>query len=56
MIFLTAENSVLLDRTRFRRVDMNTNKIYHMAEAGALSPAIKPLTEEGKVDAEVLPR
>lgn len=51
-----AEQALLLDRTRYRRYDPTTNKTYHLAESGALSPAIKPLTEDGTVDTAVLAR
>ncbi len=52
----TAENSVLLDRTKYRRVDMDTGRVYHMADPGALSAPITPLTKEGAPDSEVLAR
>lgn len=56
VIFLTAEHAVLLDRTKYRRVDMDTGKTYHMAEGDALSAPITPVTKEGQPDAEVLAR
>jgi hypothetical protein len=53
---LSGEHSVLLDRTRYRRVDMETGRVYHMPEAGALTPALPPLTKEGAPDTEVAAR
>jgi hypothetical protein len=33
-----------------------TGKVYHLAEAGSLSEAVKPLKPDGSVDADVLAR
>lgn len=56
VVFLTASQSVLLDRTRYRRIDMDTNRVYHMATEGALSQPIRPLTKDGVLDQEVVAR
>lgn len=33
-----------------------TGKVYHLAEAGALSEAIRPLKPDGSVDADIMAR
>ncbi len=56
VVFLHAENAILVDRARCRRIDIDTNKIYHMADANALSPAIQPLTAAGTLDTQITQR
>jgi hypothetical protein len=56
VVFLGAENAVLLDRTQNRRIDPLTDKVYHLGGADALSQRIAPLTREGAVDKDVLGR
>jgi len=56
VIVLQAENAVLLDRTRHRRIDPLTEKVYQLGGPEALSPRIAPVTAEGAVDKEVLNR
>ena len=55
---MAADNSVLLDRTRHRKIDYETNKIYHIPakDAKPLCPTIEPLGKDGKVDAAVMAR
>ena len=58
-IFLSAPNDVLLDRTRHRKFDYLTNKVYHMPPVGvkALSPSLLPATlEGGRPDVDLLGR
>ena len=55
---MAADNSVLLDRTRHRKIDYETNKIYHIPakDSKPLCPTIEPLGKDGKVDAAVMAR
>ncbi|GAX74660.1 hypothetical protein CEUSTIGMA_g2108.t1 [Chlamydomonas eustigma] len=58
VIFLTATNEVLLDRTRHRKIDYITNKVYHIPakDAHALCATIEPVGKDGKPDAEIMTR
>lgn len=57
VVLLDGEHAMLLDRTKYRRYDPSTNKVYHLAEEGAsLSPPIRPTREDGSVDDEVVAR
>lgn len=58
VLLLEGEHAVLLDRTRYRRYDPATGRVYHMPEEGdqALSPAIRPEKPDGSVDTEVVAR
>ncbi|GLC37755.1 Adenylate kinase [Pleodorina starrii] len=58
VLFLEGEHALLLDRTRHRRYDPATGKVYHMPDEGAeaLSPTISPEKPDGSPDAEVLAR
>eukprot|EP00983_Pelagomonas_calceolata_P122730 1160936-Pelagomonas_calceolata.AAC.14 len=56
VVFLAAENAVLIDRTRNRRIDPLTDKVYHMGGNDALSPRIAPVTREGFVDKDAVAR
>ncbi|EFJ40819.1 adenylate kinase [Volvox carteri f. nagariensis] len=58
VLFLEGEHATLLDRTRYRRYDPVTGKVYHVPDEGvdALSPAIIPEKPDGTPDAEVMAR
>lgn len=56
VLFLGGENAVLIDRTQNRRIDPDTDKVYHMGGNDALSPKIEPKTANGAVDKEVVAR
>ncbi|PNH05620.1 Adenylate kinase, chloroplastic [Tetrabaena socialis] len=58
VLFLEGDHATLLDRTRYRRYDPFTGKVYHMPEDGAeaLSPPIRPEQEDGSLDTEVATR
>ena len=49
---------MLLDRTRYRRYDPTTGKVYHIPDdaAEAMSPPIQPERADGTLDTEVLAR
>jgi hypothetical protein len=53
---LEAEHALLMDRVQYRRIDYETGRTYHVAEADALSPAILPTTADGAVDEEIMGR
>eukprot|EP00775_Hariotina_reticulata_P013032 gene13032-13161_t len=56
VIMLEGPHTLLLDRVKYRRIDYNTGKVYHMAEAGALSELVRPLKPNGGLDNEVVAR
>ena len=58
MLLLEGEHAVLLDRSRYRRYDPATGKVYHMPgdNDDALSPPIQPERPDGNLDAEVVAR
>ncbi|GFR43730.1 hypothetical protein Agub_g4841 [Astrephomene gubernaculifera] len=58
VLFLEGEHATLLDRTRHRRLDPATGKVYHMPDdnSDALSPPIRPERPDGSLDAEVAAR
>ncbi|GIL93290.1 hypothetical protein Vretimale_15687 [Volvox reticuliferus] len=58
VLFLEGEHAMLLDRTRYRRYDPVTGKVYHMPDEGvdALSPAIVPEKPDGTPDTEIIAR
>ena len=58
VILMEGEHALLLDRTRWRRIDPNTQRVYHCPEAsaGALSPPVLPLGRDGNVDKDIMAR
>ncbi len=55
---MMAENEVLLDRTRHRKIDYLTNRVYHIPgkDVQAACATIEPIGRDGRVDAEVMAR
>ena len=58
MVLLEGEHALLLDRTRYRRYDPATGRVYHMPDEGAdaLSPPVRPERPDGGLDHEVVAR
>eukprot|EP00879_Flechtneria_rotunda_P032088 GHRR01035240.1.p1 GENE.GHRR01035240.1~~GHRR01035240.1.p1 ORF type:complete len:660 (+),score=243.45 GHRR01035240.1:528-2507(+) len=56
VILLEGPHALLLDRVKHRRIDYKTGKVYHLAEPGALSEAVRPVKADGSPDQEVLQR
>ncbi len=58
VLLLEGEHAVLLDRSRYRRYDPATGKVYHMPSDNdeALSPPIQPERPDGNLDTEVVAR
>lgn len=57
VIILEAPEPILTDRARYRRIDPDTHRIYHVPSGpGALSSAITPSLPDGSPDAAVAAR
>ena len=57
VIILEAPEPILADRAKYRRIDLLTHRIYHLAPgSGALSGAITPTLPDGSPDEAAIPR